>query len=1042
MAIAIAIATAFAGRAAAQGTTTGAVAGRVTDTTGIGIPDAEITVTNRNTGFVVHAVTRTNGQYFVQGLTVGNSFRITARRIGFGAQSKDVNNIVLEQVTPVDFTLFTEVVTLSTVRTEANPTPTVSEAARNGVGTLIDERAVATLPSLDRNFTDFVTLTPEVSSTNELGGFSAAGENPHYNSIQIDGSTEADLFGLGSTGQPGGQAGAKSIPIESILQYQVLVSPFDVRDGQFSGALINAITKSGTNDFHGSAYYFYRNQAIGRTQPYLPNYNESQYGFSLGGPIIKNRVFFFVNPEFQTEASPATGPTVGQLSAGAQADLAQFTQLASQYGFATGSAGAVTNRHPLSNLFARLDFNLPFNTNLVIRNNYAHADKDEFSRTITSFSLTSQAYTYESTKNATTVELNTNFAGGGFNELIATYELIREPRQGYGHSPQLEVIDPTYNVDFYTGTQYASQGNILNQDLFEIRDNVTVPIGNHSVTLGTQDQFFKAHNYFAEYSYSAWTFESLDSLANGGPAHSYRIGVPAPNGGTVQFHTDNIAFYAQDQWQVTPRFELTYGIRFDIPIWLDKPPFNSALDTSSVGFINNSQLPSGQVEFSPRVGFNYDITPDHNNPLHGGVGVFSGPPAYVWLSNSFQNSGSIGYNQLTCSSTGKPAPVLTNGTVTNPPTTCANGVGAAAGGEIDYTDKNFKYPQDLKASLTYDPHLPFGVVGKLSYLFTHAIYAPIFQNAALAGPIGTGPYGNAIYGNTPNNAALNIPNRTEIIELTNTNKNWSYDITGGLAKQFSRVLDASIYYTYAQARDVQSVTSTTSASSYTYSWSPYWNQSQQRLGISNFQTPHKITANLTYEMPWHTIIAATYIGTSGQPYTLTYGFDANGDGISGNDPIFVPKNVSDPNQINFAPSKTLTVAQEQQLMQTFLNENPCLARQEGHFMSRNSCSTPWQNMMNVSLQQGIHFLHTNAVTLHCEVFNFLNLLSKNWGQVYEGEGSESLLNQPATGGVIPTGSSLVTTRPNVNFTSLNNPGKLLDPVASNWQMQFGVRYAF
>jgi TonB dependent receptor len=524
--------------------------------------------------------------------------------------------------------------------------------------------------------------------------------------------------------------------------------------------------------------------------------------------------------------------------------------------------------------------------------------------------------------------------------------------------------------------------------------------------------------------------------------------VPAPDGGAVQFHTDNLSFYAEDQWQATPRFELTYGIRFDIPIWLDKPPYNSVLDTSSVGNINNSSLPSGQIEFSPRVGFNYDVTADHNNPVHGGVGVFSGPPAYVWLSNSFQNSGYIGYNQLTCNSGTKVAPTLNNGTVANPPTTCANGVTAGSAGEIDYTDKNFHYPQDLKASLGYDPHLPWGVTAHASYLFTHAIYAPIFQNAALAGPIGTGPYGNAIYGLTPNNPAENIPNRTEIFELTNTNKNWSYDITGGLSKQFSRALNASIYYTYSQARDVQSITSTTSASSYTYSWSPYWNQSQQRLGISNFQTPHKVTASVVYEMPWHTILAATYIGTSGQPYTLTYGFDANGDGVSGNDPIYVPKNVTDPSQIMFAATKTMSVAQQQQLLQTFLNENPCLARQEGHFMARNSCSTPWQNTMNVSLQQGIHFLHTQSVTLHCEVFNFLNLLSKNWGQIYEGEGSETLFNQPSTGpsvsgGVPATANGKLTTGvPIVNFTSLSNPGKVLDEVNSNWQMQFGIRYAF
>ncbi|HWZ57743.1 MAG TPA: hypothetical protein VNW46_02110, partial [Gemmatimonadaceae bacterium] len=908
------------------------------------------------------------------------------------------------------------------------------------VGTVIDNTEIQGLSSLNRQFTDFVVLTPEVSSTNELGGFSAAGENPHYNSIQIDGATEADLFGLGSTGQAGGQAGGKSISIESIKEFQVLISPYDVRDGEFAGALINAVTKSGTNQFHGSAYEYYRNQAIGRSQPYLPQYNESQFGFSLGGPIIKDKILFFVNPEFQTESSPAAGPVFSTVSPALQGDITRFAQLASSYGLPTGSAGAVTNRHPLSNVFARLDVNLPFGTTLVLRNNYAHADEDVFGRSLTSFPLTSNAHTFESMKNATVAELRTNFANGAFNELIFNYELIRDNRYGASHSPQITVFDNT--VSLITGTETASQGNSLNQDLIEVRENFTYPIGNHAITIGTQDQFYKVRNLFAQFAYSAWQFEGLDSLQAGIP-HFYRIGIPAPGGrgGAVNFHTDNIGFYLQDQWQATPRLNLTYGIRFDIPIWPDKPPFNASLDSADLGNINTSRLPTGQVQYSPRVGFTYDVTGDQRNNVHGGVGIFQGAPAYVWLSNSFQNSGLSGYQQLTCNNTGTGRPpAFTPGNIQNPPTACGGGLTAKAGAEIDYTDPKFKYPQDLKASLGYDPQLGGGFSGHLSALYTHAIYAPIFLNAALHAPIATGPFGNAVYGVSPNNPTI-VGGHSEIIELTNTNKNYSYALTGGFSKKFSRWLEGDVYYTYSQARDVQSVTSSTSASSYIFSWTPAFDQRKQQLGRANFETPHKITADLYYEMPWHTKIGATYIGTSGQAYTFTYGIDANGDGISGNDPIYIPKNVTDPTQIQFAPAGGLTTAQEQALFQKFLDQNPCLAHQAGHFMARNSCRTPWQNTLNVSLQQSLEFLHIHSLTLRADVFNFLNLLDKNWGVVYEGEGAQTLLGQPAanprTTGPLNTGGM-----PIVTFTNLNNPGKIFDPVASNWQMQFGARYAF
>lgn len=1023
---------------AAQGVTTGAITGRVTDDGGHPVDAAKVQVVNRSTGFTVNATTRANGQYFVQGLEVDNAYSVTVRRLGFQAQTQLVSHVVLEQTTRADFQLATAAVTLSEVKIAAQQAASsgVSPAARAGVGTTVSDSIVHALPSLNRQFTDFVNLTPQISNQNSKSGFSAGGVNSSYNTIQIDGSTEADIFGLGSTGQPGGQANAKSISIEAIKEYQVLLSPYDVRDGQFTGALINAVTKSGTNEFHGDAYEYYRNQAYGRTQPYIPNYNQSQFGASLGGPIIPNKVLFFVNPEFQTESRPANGPYFSSVPAGLQADITTFKQYAAAAGIPTGSAGIVQNRNPLSNFFGRLDIVLPFSTTLILHDNYAHADEDAFSRTPSSFPLSSNGYTYESTKNAAVAELRTNFSNGAFNEAIFNWETIRDPRNPAVISPQISVIDNTYNTTLYTGANNSSQGNRLYQDLLEFRENFSIPIGDHELTVGTQDQFYHVLNLFGQNSYGVWSFENLDSL-NAGIAHTYQIGVPAPGtgDGAVRFHQDNFSGYVQDKWTPSPRFTLTAGLRLDVPVFVDKPPTNP-LFLQQFG-VDTHNIPSGNLQINPRVGFNWDITGDNVNVLRGGIGSFEGSPAMVWLSNAFQNSGVTGYQQLTCNKA-NPAPNFNTNHALGQPTECANGLTAAAGGEIDLISKNFRYPQDLKTSLGYDRALGQNWTWRVEGLYSHAIYNPWYQNAALGAPIGTNIHGLPVYGDENGvPTSLVNANRTTVIQIQNENKSYAYQITSGFLKQFSAHFQGELFYTYSQARDVMSLTSSTALSNYRFSDVANGREDQASLQRSDFEVPHKIVADVIYELPTRTRLGLYYIGQSGQPYNFTYQQDANGDGTTGNDPIWVPTNVKDPSQIQFAGTAA-QVASQQAAFAKFLKENPCVSSQAGHFMAFASCRTPWAHTVNLSVEQPILFLHTQSLALRIDLFNALNFMNNTWGHVYEAESNTTLLTGFGQTAPFSKGG-----QPLVNYSSNGgNPALTLNQTASNYQFQFGVKYAF
>ena len=1054
----------------AQGVTTGALTGIVTTGQGQPVEAAQIQVTNVSTGFSVSVTTSSAGRYHVPGLESGPNYRVSARRIGFRPLVKNNVTITLGEARKLDFQLEQQAATLGEITVSAAQDEVIAPN-RTGTEITVSDSALRRLPTLNRNFTDFVALTPQVSTTLFNGGLSGGGTNNRYNNVQIDGTSEADVFGLGSTGQPGGQANGKSIGLEAVKEYKVLLSPFDVRQGLFAGLSINAVTKSGTNEFHGSALMVSRTDNQTRPQPYIADYEQRQYAVSVGGPILKDRAFFFFSPEIQERSTPATGPYIGLAGVNmTQARADSFTTALALYpGLdASGGWGLVTNTNPLQNVYTRLDFNLPFNTQLVLRHNYGHAEDDNFFRANNAFRLSNNAYFFNSTKHAPAMQLRTLFKNGAYNELLAGYTQIRDRRTPVVRAPEITVVTPGFTL--VSGSERFSHGNELDQDVLEITENFTMPFGSHRITFGTQNQFYKFRNLFAQSTFGVWEFSSIDSLRGTAPgltgtpaARSYIVGVPllntggtvAPGGdGAVRFKAGMYSVYAQDEWTVNPKLNLTVGLRADVPI-LDSPPENPSVLTNYGR--STAKVPSGNMQLSPRVGFNYDVTGDARNQLRGGVGLFTGRPAYVWLSNAFQNSGMGAVSVLTCSGTTPTAanrpPAFNAANIATPQLQCGGGTSAALGGEINLVAEDLKHPQNLRATMAYDRRMYRNWIATGEVLYTKGINGLFYQNLALAGPQGVNAKeGRTIYGTAPNSPVLKaIPGgpcpatagcRTQIFEASNQSNDQAYSLTAGVSRRYINNFEGSLFYTYTNANDVQSFTSSTAFSQYRFGRVWGGDQSDKTATRSTFEQTHRFVGQLMYTLPTKTDVNVVWFGETGSPYTYIASSDLNGDNITQNDPVFVPNNALDPAQMTFTTATfggvSYTPAQQAAAFESFIRSDECLSANRGRLLERNSCTNPFQNTVNVTFRQSFNTYKMQNVMLEIGVFNFLNLINRNWGwRQSAGTSPIQLVNSGNTyiNGTILTGQPTYTFNPGfVRFLS--------NSLSSNYQIQTQLKYTF
>lgn len=1078
-----------ASSASAQGVTTGAIAGTVTDQQGQPVVSAQVTVVNRATGYSTSTLTRSNGFYLIQGLEVGGPYTVTVSSIGFQEFRRDEIYVRLSATTRVDARLSVQAVELEALAISVARSGDFSPT-RQGVSSVVSDTLLRRMPTLSRDFVDLVKLTPQVVSP-ASGAASAAGAYNRYNTFTIDGANQSERFNLGSAGGiPGGGSGGKIISAEAVKEFRVMMTPTDVRQGNFAGMLVNAVTKSGTNEFHGGAVVSHRNEAMAAEPLREPEFNVTQFGFHVGGPIIQDRLHFFIAPEWQRRSTPAGGPYY--TSSGAASPEAPAVPLDSlqeiadimrqQYGFDVGGVGPVDLETPLTNLFGRIDFAISPNHRLVFRQLINRAEDGSFFRNSNTlnpsanvqnsgFRFGSNMYSRVNRNNSSVLQLYSNFPSGISNELIVGYNTIEDIREVPVAAPEISVGvgDPARAVTF--GTEQFSPGNLLEQDIFELVDNVTIPFGDHTITVGGRLDHTHIFNNFAQRSYGVYVFPTIADLRNGTPS-SYSIGYD--NSGTgkgipADFRVQMYSLYAQDQWTVNDRLTLTYGLRADIPRFLDRPLQNDRLtadlDAAGLsGLRTGDAVPKTQVLWSPRFGFNYDPTGDQQNQIRGNIGIFTGPPPYILLGNAFANTG-LGLVTLNCNGAATPAFTLD---VSQLPKACAGqsppAPGQASTAGVNTTDPNFKYPQYLGASLGFDRQLPYNTVLTVEGMYRKAINGVLVRDLNLKGPrmVNGQPYrdrdGRVLYadtilanGNVQNANQRYLSSLNEgIIDVTNQSEDYNYSISAQLNRRFSESFEATIGYTYLQSKDVQSLTSDRAISNWRNGRQLSTAHEDLTATSSYFERPHRIIAYGTYTLPWKlTDISLYYEGISGTPFTYVTNADLNGDGYNGNDPIYVPRDATDPNEIRIGTGIGAAFQQDMaaaQAFEEFIEKQPCLDKQRGKIMERNSCRSPFQHRLDLSIRQSIPQIRGNQVSVQLDIFNFLNFLNKDWGRVKLPTLSptfpdqRALIHQGRNPG--PLNQSIPTYRFD-NRLWENGAGPFdATAISSNYQMQLTVRYAF
>jgi hypothetical protein len=1050
----------FATSARAQGVTDAAIEGiaRTADSTGAPVP-AQITITNSSTGARLLLRADAAGRFAAEHLAPGGPYRVEAHAAGISA-AQDGIRLALGQRYRVQLALRADTARLAEVRVTAE-SPLLARS-RMGASHTVSDSAIRKLPLLSRDFTELLQTAPEVTGT------SVGGANNRMNDIQVDGASNNDYFGLSrGTGTPGGQEGARSLPLEAVQEFQLQMAPFDVRQGSFTGGQINAITKSGTNDFHGSLFGFYQGQGLVGNDTAgqgSADFNVEQYGGSVGGPIIRDKLHFFAAGDFRHRVTPFAGPTIGSTTnVGITADSAQrFSSILNGHGIAPGSFGAFNTTSDAQNVFAKLSAATGNAGAAELSINYAHGitqDSISPARAINGdYRLTSAAFAPEATTWAGRGKWTTLF-GDWSNEVLAGYAVTNEPRTAASTSPAIFVTNVgAAGTRLIAGADPSSQLLTLRQRDAELTDNLTRSFGAHTVTVGAQAELM--HFTFGNFSnvIGQYTFFDLDSLAAGRPSRYMRNLALEPGAAQSDFGVHQYSLYAQDQWGVTPSFALTYGLRADRTSFPDAPRENDSLAASGFG-IRTSNFIAPVTQLSPRVGFHWDVR--YGTAIRGGVGLFTGRDPYSWMSFAYSNTGT-GALLLNCSGAGVPA------FVADPhaqPASCTTG-SAPSAASLSYFVHDFKLPQSLKFALGADQRLPWGMVGSVDVAYVRGESSLYITDDNLAGPIGTlsGEGGRVMYGAVGATSKKgSVPTVTpDVVSATygpilrNANKSGdrTYIATAQLQKAWSNGVELGVAYTYMNAKDYFSLRDAQSVSNYGFS-TVDGSLASRNLATSTYNIPNKITITATKNLPYGFALSVIYLGRSGTPYTFIVNGDANGDGVGNkvgafdrqaDDAIYVPTGPGDITLVrDSAASPTVNVlvpanASAYDSLDSYINSQSCLRDNRGKILPRNACRNPWQNIFNARVAKTVHVgAGGREVELIVDVFNVLNLINGDWGLIREtgtlsGAGTESvaLLRLRGTDATNQRNAYDVTA-PGTNVVNVD---------ASRWRVQVGVRVGF
>ncbi len=1087
----------------AQGVTTSGLDGFVSDTDGNPLVGANVVVNYEPSGTQYGTSVRDGGLYTIPNMRVGGPYTITVSYIGYHTQEEKNIYLILGQTQSVDFALTVEAIEMTGVEVRAVQDD-VLNSDRTGAATFIGDLQVAQMPSIKRSTRDLTRLDPRSD-----GNFSFGGKNWLYNNISVDGSYFNNAFGLDDPA-PGGQANAESIPFDAVEQVQVSVASFKVTEGGYTGAGINTITKSGTNEFKGSVYTFLRNEMLignkvsGNEVIANPDMFYNQTGFTFSGPIIPNKLFFFVNGEIERKDDPGSSFVAdddgniefGESRVSAATMDAISKRMKDVYGYETGPYQGYTNNTDNNKLLLKLDWNISDQHNASLRYNFLDAVRDlgphgfvlSFNNTgrgpnSTSLPFQNSGYAINNNLHSLAFELNSMFGGKMANHFFASYNRFRDFREPFSEDfPTVEIGE---NGVTYTtiGHEPFSIHNILDQDVLQITDNLSYFMGPHVLTAGVNYEQFKFFNSFNIFRHGlfmvtgdldllfpgagyldflgATTYSSVDNFFT-------RTGADPGSADFVDFNSmvgsgpykgelidvGQLAFYAQDEYTASRNLNLTFGLRVDIPIYNTIPvenPYSTGLtlldENDETEEVDQSKLPDPQLLWSPRFGFNWDVKGDRSMQVRGGSGIFTGHLPFVWIGNVISNPGA------NSNITGDGS----NGQETD------SGENRHAEGksvlqqsfDLNAMVEDFKWPQVWTTNLAFDSKLPMGLLGTFEVVYGKDLNAIYMRNTDLVKPArylkdGRPFYikdGTAQLNRTWNEFAQAWEDDGGVYVIDNTDEGYNLTVTAQVRKVHDWGLNTSLAYTYLQAKN--NLKSTEIASVLWQSQPVQGDPNKPNLSWSEFGNRHRIIGTANYTHDWNSshstnigvfVEAAEgnrYIYSGGNRYSFTYAGDVNGDGVGGNDLIYIPENQNDINLVDIEDQdgNVLKTAQQQwEELDAFIKQDSYLNENRGEIAERHGLTNPW--FSNIDLRV-LHNFKTNLGTfqLSVDLLNAANLINSNWGV-------RKVASGLATTPLKHTGGWTVDGEPELQFngvkeTFIDDPGPF-----SRWGLQIGLRYMF
>lgn len=979
-----------------------------------------VVATHMPSGTVYGAVTNNDGRFHISGMRVGGPYNVKISYVGYETILITGINLKLGETENLTISLKAGSSTLKEAVVEAR-----KSVSKNSTITNIGSEQITKMPTISRSINDFTKLSPFSN------GSSFAGRDGRYNTITLDGASLNNNFGLSSKNLPGGDA--QPISLDAIDEISVNVSPYDVTYSNFTGAAINVVTKSGTNEIKGSFYTFQRPKSFtgNRVDTFdVANANtrsSETYGFTLGAPIIKNKLFIFANVEIEKQTFPGTSWRVSEdgesnvenkISRASSADfLAMKDFLSTTYGYDPGAYQNFGN-FTSSNLkiMTRLDWNINDKNRLMIRFNSVDSKNDQEvnansapgTRGANRIGLTSMAYSNSNYKlhnvvTSITGELNSKINDKMSNKLLATYTHIQDSRTELGEAfPFVDIYkDGTQYMSF--GTELFTPNNNVVNNVSSIIDNFSITADNHFITFGASFEHQYFLNSYLRYPYGYYRYASMDAFMTDAKPTDYGLtygygGVDAP-GAELNFGMGGA--YVQDEWWITENFRFTYGLRLDVPMYLDKMAGNAAIlgdgtsDNPGVVFadsrkIDVSQWPSTKILYSPRIGFKWDVKGDKSVVLNGGTGIFTGLLPFVWFTNQPTNAGVI-QNTVELTGTGVPSDLTfeTNykDVIAAYPTTFPSSK-VSIPGSIAFVDPEFKLPQVWRSSLGADIELPYAFDLSLNGLFTRDIYNVTQINVNEKAPTlkftGSGADNRPYYVNNANinNDRRYVSSVSSAMMLANGDKKgYQYSLNASLSKRFVNGFTGMVSYTFTDARDL-TANPGSSASSAWSSNVAVGSLNDPGLSYSSFAVPHRIIANVSYEFTLldkaKTTVSLFYSGSNTGRVSYTGSNDMNYDGnIS--DLMYIP---STKDELTFTANGTYTIDQQKQDFWSYVEGNKYLSSRKGKYAERYGDLRPWRNTFDFRIAENFDTKiagRTYGIEVSLNALNIGNMINSSWG---------------------------------------------------------------